>query len=234
MASILLRLKLDSGSTDKPRIVILLGAPGSGKGTQAPLLSNFLKMPHISTGDLFRENIRNMSPVGKQAREFMDQGLLVPDEVVLAMLFSRLGEADCKGGAILDGFPRTLAQAEALDREIAATHELSVFYLAIDFDLLIERISGRLSCKQCGRSFHKKTSPPMKEGHCDSCGGLLFQREDDTKEMLSKRLAVYSEQTKPLIDYYRKRRGILKEIQADGSKEEILQAMILSLCCGKV
>ena len=208
---------------EKPTIVILLGPPGAGKGTLAPDLSNYLKTPHISTGDLFREHIRNLTPTGKRAKEFIDRGNLVPDEIVLEMLFARLQNKDCQKGAILDGVPRTLDQAKSLDREIVSTHRLVVLQLDIASDLLIERISGRITCKSCGRSFHKTNNPPREKDICDSCGGALIQRADDTEEILRKRLEVYREQTEPLIEYYKQKPDVVHEINANQSKMQMIE-----------
>ncbi len=215
--------------TDAPLAIILLGPPGSGKGTHAPALSFHLKIPHISTGDLFRDNIRNRTPIGQIAQGFMDQGKLVPDEVVLAMLFSRLGSPDCQKGAILDGVPRTIPQAEALDQKLGQTHRFLVLLLNVDSHLLIERICGRVACKQCGRPYHKKYDPPKQKDLCDSCGTSLYQRADDTEEVLKKRLEVYENQTAPLIEYYRAKPDVLHEINGNRLKVEIFNDLLRAL-----
>lgn len=224
--SIALNQTQDNG---KPVIVILLGPPGAGKGTHAPALSSFLKVPHISTGDLFRHHIRNLTPIGKKAKEYMDLGKLVPDEIVLSMLFARLNEKDCEKGAILDGFPRTIPQAEALSSQIKSSHRLTVIQLKIDSELLVERICGRIACKNCGRPFHKKYDPPKEINLCDSCGGTLFQRDDDTEEVLRERLDVYAEQTQPLIAYFKNATDAFFEINANQSKIAVLDHMIKAL-----
>ena len=203
-----------NSAIEKPLVVIFMGPPAAGKGTQATTLSKTLSLPHISTGDLFRDNIRKETPVGKVAKSYIDQGKLVPDQVVLDMLFDRIGSDDCKSGYILDGFPRTVDQAKALDAHLGSNHEIVVINLNVDDAILIERITGRLVCKSCSRPFHKKNAPPKKENSCDSCGGALYQRDDDTVEVFAKRLEVYRNQTAPLIAYYGKK-GELKEIDAN-------------------
>ncbi len=209
-----------------PLVVILMGPPGSGKGTHALPLSERLQIPHISTGDLFRDNIRKETPLGKLAKSYMNQGNLVPDEVVLGMLFARIEQPDCKKGYILDGFPRTIAQAKALDEKIRKTCQLAVVNLQISDSLLIERISGRVSCKSCARCFHTKYNPPKNPSKCDSCEGTLYQRDDDKAEVLTKRLEVYHEQTGPLVAYYQKTSGVLREVDASQPKEIVLQAVV--------
>ena len=211
---------------NRPLAVILMGPPGAGKGTHAGPLSAYLGIPHISTGDLFRENIRNQTPVGQKAKGYMDQGKLVPDEVVLEMLFERISRADCKGGAILDGFPRTVPQAKALDQTIGKTHRLLALNFNIPDELLVERITGRLACKQCGRPFHKKYDPPKQEGLCDSCGGALYQRPDDNEVVLVQRLAVYRKETQPLIEFYSLKKDVLREINSDNSKEQVFHDVL--------
>lgn len=198
--------------------IIMLGAPGAGKGTQAKRLAAKYDIPHISTGDIFRANIKNGTELGKKAKTYMDQGLLVPDELVVDLVVDRLNEADCKKGYILDGFPRTIPQAEALDEALAGSGD-AVGY-AIDIDVpdenIIRRMSGRRACLNCGATYHVVTIPPVKEGICDTCGSELVLREDDKPETVEKRLKVYHEQTSPLIDYYRNK-GILLSI--DGTKD---------------
>lgn len=215
-------------SKTAPVLIILLGAPGAGKGTHAPALGSYLKIPHISTGDLFRQNIREKTPIGIKAQGYMDLGRLVPDQIVLDMLFSRLEQADCAHGAVLDGVPRTLAQAEAIDQKLGTTHQLSVLLLALDEALLIERICGRIACKQCGRPYHKKYAPPKRD-QCDVCGGVLIQRVDDTEEVLKNRLEIYHNQTEPLIEYYKEKPGVLQKIDASQEKGRVFQDMISAL-----
>lgn len=186
---------------EKPLVLILLGPPGSGKGTQAALLREKLKTPHISTGDILRDHIRRSTELGKQAKEYIDKGQLVPDPLIMDLLFSRVAEKDCINGYILDGFPRTLAQAESLQAHLK--HE-RVFIINLDIkdEEVIERLTKRLTCQQCGTPYHLIYTPPRAEGLCDKCGGILVQRTDDTKEVIAQRLKVYHMQTSPLIQYY--------------------------------
>ena len=212
-------------TAEKPLVVILMGPPAAGKGTQAATLSKHLGLPHISTGDLFRDNIRNKTPVGKLAKFYIDQGKLVPDQVVLDMLFERLTLEDCKGGYILDGFPRTVDQAKALNQYLAAGHEWVVLNLNVDDSILIERITGRLVCKGCSKPYHKKNAPPSRENVCDCCGGMLYQRDDDTASVFAKRLEVYRNQTAPLIAFYGDKGG-LRHIDADLTFEQVFQNVL--------
>jgi adenylate kinase len=198
--------------------IIMLGAPGAGKGTQAKRLAAKYEIPHISTGDIFRANIKNGTELGKKAKVYMDQGLLVPDELVVDLVVDRFKEADCANGYVLDGFPRTIPQAKALDEALAKNGD-AVEY-AIDVDVpdqnIISRMAGRRACLNCGATYHVETIPPKKEGICDTCGNELVLREDDKPETVEKRLMVYHEQTQPLIDYYQGK-GILKSV--DGTKD---------------
>ncbi len=189
--------------------LILLGAPGAGKGTQAVKIAKEYGIPHISTGDIFRANIKEGTPVGLKAKSYIDQGKLVPDEVVVELIQGRLKEADCNGGYLLDGFPRTIAQAEALDR---ITNIEKVINIDVDLSKLLKRIVGRRTCAKCGAGFNTATYSAPK---CDQCGGELVQRADDTEETVSARLTVYENQTAPLIDYY-KCKGVL--VSVDGMK----------------
>ena len=202
--------------TEKPKYIVLIGPPASGKGTQAVMLRELLDLPHVASGDLFRENLKNETELGRQAKVYMDRGELVPDDVTIAMVMERLSRPDCAGGAILDGFPRTMAQAEALDHAVAELgHEISVVpYFAVPEEELVERVSGRRLCRVCGESYHVRFNPPQQPGVCDNDGGELYQRDDDKPETVRKRLEVYWEQTSPLIDYYRAK-GILAEINGD-------------------
>lgn len=198
--------------------IIMLGAPGAGKGTQAKKLAAKYGIPHISTGDIFRANIKNGTELGKKAKVYMDQGLLVPDELVVDLIMDRFKEPDCEKGYVLDGFPRTIPQAEALDRALAENND-SIEY-AIDVDVsdeaIIRRMSGRRACVTCGATYHIVNIPPKQEGICDVCGGKLILRDDDKPETVEKRLKVYHEQTQPLIEYY-KAKGILRSV--DGTKD---------------
>ena len=197
--------------------IIMLGAPGAGKGTHAKKITEKFGIPAISTGDIFRENIKNGTELGKKAKEYLDAGNLVPDELVCDLVVDRLKQDDCKNGYILDGFPRTIPQAEALTAALAKDDDAIDYALEIFLEdqAIIDRMSGRRVCKSCGATYHVVTIPPKTEGVCDECDGELIVRDDDAPETVKKRLDVYHEQTAPLIDYYKKQ-GILKVI--DGSK----------------
>ena len=205
-----------AGMDDKAQIYILLGPPASGKGTQAERIKKKLEVPHIASGDLFRENISRETDLGRRAKEYIDRGDLVPDQLTIAMVKDRLRQQDAREGALLDGFPRTITQAEALDRMLDDDPRAlgGVLYISVPEDVLVERVSGRRICSECGRSYHVKFDPPQEPGICDRDGGELYQREDDQPETVRQRLAVYLEQTSPLIDYYRSR-GVLYEIDGD-------------------
>jgi adenylate kinase len=207
--------------------VVLLGGPGAGKGTQAERLSQVLGIPQISTGDLFRENLRNETELGLLAKETMERGELVPDEVTVGMVRERLSRSDCAKGAILDGFPRTVAQAEALEDLLAAMgSELAVVpYIKVPKDVLLARLAGRWTCRACGAMYHQLFSPPQEAGVCDRCGGELYQRPDDTPETQKHRIKVYFEQTAPLIDYYREK-GLLVEVDGRPGIDEIQVALL--------
>ncbi|WP_058485946.1 adenylate kinase [Defluviitalea phaphyphila] len=202
--------------------IIMLGAPGAGKGTQALLLSKKFNIPQISTGDIFRMHIKNKTELGKKAKEYMDKGLLVPDDLVVEIVKNRLIEEDCKNGFILDGFPRTIPQAEELDK---ALEEMGIkldkaINVNVPDDNIIVRMAGRRVCKKCGASYHIKYNKPSQEGICDECGSNLVQRDDDKEETVKKRLNVYHEQTRPLIEYYEKM-GILLTVDGVGDVDEI-------------
>ena len=198
------------------RVVILLGPPGAGKGTQASRLGSALSLPHVSTGDLFRENLKNNTALGLKARGFMDSGKLVPDELVLEMLFERVAKSDCVRGYLLDGFPRTIPQAEALEKRLNQRGaRVQVLNLQVPDALLLERITGRRSCKSCGNIQHLKHSAPKVAGKCDKCGGELVQRSDDTSEVFGKRLAVYRAETQPLESFYAARKLL---VSIDGAR----------------
>ncbi len=198
--------------------IIMLGAPGAGKGTQAKQIAEAYGIPHISTGDIFRANIKEGTELGKKAQEYMDQGLLVPDELVCDLVVDRIHKDDCEKGFILDGFPRTIPQADALDGALAK--EDAKIDFAIDIEVpdenIVKRMSGRRSCKDCGAIFHIVYNPPKKDNSCDACGGELVLRDDDKEETVKKRLDVYHEQTAPLITHY-KEAGSLYEI--DGTQD---------------
>ena len=198
--------------------IIMLGAPGAGKGTQAKQIAEKYSIPHISTGDIFRANIKGGTALGMEAKEYMDKGQLVPDELTVRILLDRVANDDCKNGYVLDGFPRTIPQAEVLDTEVKKLGETVDF--AIDVDVpdenIINRMGGRRACLKCGATYHMTYIPPKKEGICDACGSELVLRDDDKPETVKKRLDVYHEQTQPLIDYYKKQ-GILKTV--DGTQD---------------
>lgn len=206
--------------------IIMLGAPGAGKGTQAKLIADKYGIPHISTGDIFRMNIKNGTALGLEAKGYMDQGLLVPDELTVKILLDRVAQDDCEKGYVLDGFPRTILQAEVLDKALAELNDHIDH--AIDVDVpdenIIRRMSGRRACVSCGATYHIEYIKPRKEGICDDCGQELVLRDDDRPETVGKRLDVYHEQTQPLIDFYDKK-GILKTV--DGTKEmhEVFEAI---------
>jgi adenylate kinase len=202
------------------RVVILLGPPGAGKGTQAVRLSAALSLPHVATGDLFRENLSQGTPLGRRAKQYMDAGQLVPDDVVLEMLFDRVSRKDCGRGYLLDGFPRTLAQAEALEKRLGSSTPIQVLNLLVPDGALLERITGRRSCPKCGNVHHVKNAPPKSAGKCDKCGGELVQRSDDTEAVFAKRLAVYREQTLPLEAFYKKR-GVLSNVDGNRAPDDV-------------
>jgi adenylate kinase len=214
---------------DERLFVVLLGAPGAGKGTQAERLSENLGIPQVSTGDLFRENLKKETELGLLAKQYMESGELVPDEVTVAMVRERLSRPDAARGAILDGFPRTIAQAEALQELL---HDMGaeldvVPYIKVPEDVLLARLAGRWTCRKCGAMYHELFSPPKEPGVCDKCGGELYQRPDDTPETQKHRIEVYFEQTAPLIDYYRDK-GLLVEVDGRPGIEEI-QAELLDI-----
>mgnify|MGYP000938058090 FL=1 len=202
--------------------IILMGPPGAGKGTQAALLVDHYKIPHISTGDMFREAIKQGTPLGLKAKEYMDAGALVPDEVTIGIVADRLAQDDCANGFLLDGFPRTAAQADALAKILSDLNINldGVVNIEVPEEVLLERLTGRRVCKQCAATFHTVFNPPKVQGICDKCGGELFQRSDDTIETAQNRLKVYNEQTEPLIAYY-SRQGLLKRIEGDGEIQQV-------------
>ena len=198
--------------------LIILGAPGSGKGTSATVLREKYSLAHISTGDIFRSNIKNGTPLGIEAKSYIDKGALVPDSLTVSMVEDRLSQDDCKKGYILDGFPRTLAQAEALDEMLAKNGDKidAVLSIVVDDEIIKDRVSGRRVCEKCGASFNVKFKPTKTEGVCDLCGGKVVQRADDNEETVANRLKTYYENTQPLIDFYEKK-GLI--VEGDNGKD---------------
>jgi adenylate kinase len=210
--------------------MILLGPPGCGKGTQAKTLIDTYRIPQISTGDILREAVKSGAPLGLEAKTYMDQGSLVPDHLVIKIIEERLQQADCKHGYILDGFPRTIAQAETLDTTLSKLGLGLEYVLSIEVDEeeLIKRLAGRRVCRQCGENYHINFNPPKKEGVCDTCREELYQRDDDKKETIRNRLKVYQAQTAPLIKFYKKK-GVLRSIDGIGSIEDIKERIIITI-----
>ena len=206
--------------------IIMLGAPGAGKGTQAKMLADKYKIPHVSTGDVFRANIKNGTELGTKAKVYMDQGMLVPDELTCDLVVDRIKQDDCKDGYILDGFPRTIPQAECLDKALDALNDKIDFAVNVEVpdENIIRRMSGRRACLSCGRTYHIVYNPPKEEGICDECKKELVLRDDDKPETVEKRLKVYHEQTQPLIDYYRNK-GVLAEVDGTRDMQEVFTAI---------
>ena len=206
--------------------IIMLGAPGAGKGTQAKMIASNYGVPHISTGDIFRANIKNGTELGREAKSYMDKGLLVPDELTVKLLLDRVAQDDCGSGYVLDGFPRTIPQAQVLDEALAKLGE-SVDY-AVNVDVpdenIINRMSGRRACLNCGATYHIVSIPPKKEGICDVCGSELVLRDDDKPETVKNRLKVYHDQTQPLIDFY-EAKGVLRTVDGTLPMEEVFEAI---------
>ncbi len=202
--------------------IIMLGAPGAGKGTQAKKIAAKYGIPHISTGDIFRANIKGGTELGMKAKTFMDQGMLVPDEITIGMLMDRIHEADCKDGYVLDGFPRTIPQAESLTEALKGMGEAIDYAVNVDVpdENIVSRMGGRRACVACGATYHVEFNAPKTEGVCDTCGEKLVLRDDDKPETVQKRLNVYHEQTQPLIDYY-KNAGVLKEVDGTKNMEDV-------------
>ena len=202
--------------------IIMLGAPGAGKGTQAKMIADKYGVPHISTGDIFRANIKNGTELGMEAKKYMDQGLLVPDELTVRILLDRVAQDDCKNGYVLDGFPRTIPQAEVLDSELTKLGDHIDYAINVDVpdENIVKRMSGRRACLTCGATYHIEHVPPKKEGICDVCGSELVLRDDDKPETVQKRLNVYHEQTQPLIDYYTGQ-GVLKTVDGTKNLDEV-------------
>lgn len=210
--------------------IIMLGAPGAGKGTQAKKIAAKYEIPHISTGDIFRANIKNGTELGKKAKSFMDQGLLVPDELTVDLVMDRIQKEDCKNGYILDGFPRTIPQAEALDQALKALGDKLDYAIEVDVpdENIVKRMAGRRACVHCGATYHIVHAPTKVENICDVCGGDLILRDDDKPETVTKRLTVYHNQTKPLIDYY-KEEGILATVDGTADLEDVFKAVVTIL-----
>ena len=209
---------------------VLLGPPGAGKGTQAVRLVEKYEIPHISTGDIFRKNIKEGTELGQKAQEYMSAGALVPDELVVDLVKDRLQQDDCKNGFLLDGFPRTIFQAEKLDEFLSESNLKMdiVINLKVEKEALIKRLTGRRVCKDCGASYHIVNIPPKKEGVCDICGGELIQRKDDNIETVENRINVYEEQTAPLIGYY-KEAGSLVDFDGEASLDEVFDAIVQAI-----
>lgn len=207
--------------------IILLGPPGAGKGTQAKTLAKKINLPHISTGDLLRKNVAEDTELGRQAKEFMNRGTLVPDNLVTQMLVQRIDEPDTKDGFILDGYPRNLNQAEALDETLKQKNTAIAFvvYLDTSESVIIQRLTGRLVCSDCGANFHVKNMPPKKYMICDNCGGTLYQRSDDKEETIKKRLVVYEKESLPLLEYYQAKNKLYR-LSADGQARIVLDKII--------
>ncbi len=207
--------------------LIMLGAPGAGKGTQAKKIAEKYNIPHISTGDIFRANIKNGTELGQKAKTYMDQGLLVPDELVVDLVMDRFAQPDCENGYVLDGFPRTIPQAEALDAALEKAGAKIDYAINVEVpdENIIRRMSGRRACAACGATYHLVHIPPKKEGVCDTCGKELILRDDDKPETVKKRLDVYHEQTQPLIDYYTEK-GALVEVDGTVDMEDVFNAIV--------
>lgn len=218
----------------KPLYIVMLGAPGAGKGTQARLLSETLGIPQVSSGDIFRENLKNQTPLGLLAKQYMDRGALVPDDVTISMVMDRLGRPDCANGVVLDGFPRTLAQADALDaalREKGLTIGL-VPLLEVADEVVINRLAGRRICRDCQAMYHVEFSPPAVEGKCDKCGGELYRRPDDDPETVRNRLFVYYKQTAPLIGFYYAHR-VLVSLDGDRPVEQVQADLLAAVAAAR-
>jgi adenylate kinase len=210
--------------------IIMLGAPGAGKGTQADILSKEMNLPHIASGDLFRQALEKKTEVGLLAKSYMDKGELVPDEITIGMILERISQADCASGCLLDGFPRTLRQARALDRALKE-HGKSIdkaIYIEVPNEELVKRLSGRLLCRTCQSPYHITNSPPETPGKCDKCGGELYQRPDDREETVRERLRVFLAQTVPMLDYYEKQNKLIK-VNGNKGIEEVAKEIMSAL-----
>ena len=210
--------------------LVLVGPPGAGKGTQAKYLAKHFAIPQISTGDIFRANVAEQTELGREAKRYMDAGDLVPDEVTIAMVRDRIGQDDAAGGFLLDGFPRNVAQAEALNEILGRMNAPldAVLALKVDDEEVVRRLSGRRTCRQCGHVWHQEFDPPKEDGVCDKCGGQLFQRDDDQPETVQHRLDIYQEQTAPLVGFYHDN-GLLKAIEAMGPVDDVTKRAIEAL-----
>lgn len=210
--------------------IIMLGAPGAGKGTQAKMIADRYGIPHVSTGDIFRANIKNGTALGMEAKGYMDQGKLVPDELTVKILLDRVSKEDCKNGYVLDGFPRTIPQAEVLDKALTELNDKIDFAINVDVpdENIVRRMSGRRACLNCGATYHMVHVPPKKEGICDRCGNELILRDDDKEETVKNRLAVYHEQTQPLIDFYTEK-GVLADVDGTQDMQVVFENIIACL-----
>ena len=207
--------------------IIMLGAPGAGKGTQAKMIAEKYQIPHVSTGDIFRANIKNGTELGKEAKKYMDQGQLVPDELTVKILLDRVAQADCANGYVLDGFPRTIPQAEVLDAALTKLGDKIDYAINVDVpdENIVRRMSGRRACLSCGATYHIEHIPPKKEGICDVCGQPLVLRDDDKPETVLNRLKVYHDQTQPLIDFYTAK-GVLKSVDGTTPMKDVFAAIV--------
>lgn len=210
--------------------IIMLGAPGAGKGTQAKMIAEKYSIPHISTGDIFRANIKNGTELGMEAKKYMDQGLLVPDELTVKILLDRVANADCENGYVLDGFPRTIPQAEVLDKALTELGDKIDYAINVEVpdENIIRRMGGRRACLTCGATYHIEHIPPVKEGVCDACGKELVLRDDDKPETVKNRLDVYHKQTQPLIDFYQEK-GVLKTVDGTVDMKDVFTAIVTVL-----
>ncbi len=207
--------------------IIMLGAPGAGKGTQAKMIAEKYGIPHVSTGDIFRANIKNGTQLGMEAKQYMDQGLLVPDELTVKILLDRVANEDCKNGYVLDGFPRTIPQAEVLDKALSKLGDQIDYAVNVDVpdENIVKRMGGRRACLSCGATYHIEHVPPKSEGICDSCGQELVLRDDDKPETVQNRLNVYHEQTQPLIEFY-SAKGVLKTVDGTMDMKDVFEAIV--------
>lgn len=210
--------------------IIMLGAPGAGKGTQAKMIAEKYEIPHVSTGDIFRANIKNGTQLGMEAKQYMDQGLLVPDELTVKILLDRVAKEDCRNGYVLDGFPRTIPQAEVLDKALSELGDKIDYAINVDVpdDNIVRRMGGRRACLSCGATYHIEHVPPKTEGICDSCGQELVLRDDDKPETVQNRLNVYHEQTQPLIEFYSKK-GVLQTVDGTMDMNDVFKAIVTIL-----